>query len=48
VALGVGIFAVKALGYPAAPTLLLLVAFYFSLLAAETYVLARALSHVRA
>lgn len=40
VSLGGAMLAVKALGYPAAPTLLLMVVFYFAVLAAESYVIA--------
>ena len=47
VALGGGILAVKAGGYPAAPTLLLMVVFYFAVLAAESYVLATRMWHMR-
>jgi hypothetical protein len=47
VALGGGVLVVKTLGYPAAPTLLLLVVFYFAVLAAETYVIAWRMWHMR-
>ena len=47
VALGAGIFVVKALHYPAGPTLLLLVVFYFAVLAAESYVVATKMWHMR-
>ena len=47
VALGGGVLAVKALQYPAAPTLLLLVVFYFAVLAAESYVVATRMWHMR-
>jgi hypothetical protein len=47
VALGGGVLAVKSLGYPAAPTLLLLVVFYFAVLGAETYVIASRIWHMR-
>lgn len=47
VALGAGVFVVKALDYPAAPTLLLLVVFYFAVLAAESYVVATKMWHMR-
>lgn len=42
VALGAGLLAVRVGTYPPAPTLLLMVVFYFALLAAESYVVARA------
>ena len=40
VSLSGAVLAVKALGYPAAPTMLLMVVFYFAVLAAESYVIA--------
>ena len=42
VALAVAMFAVKGLDYPRRPTLLLLIVFYFAVLAVETYGVARA------
>ena len=47
VALGGGMLVVRALGYPAAPTLLLLVVFYFAVLAAESYVIATRVWHMK-
>ena len=43
IALGAAMLAVRQGGYPKAPTLLLVVPYYFALLFAETYVLARLL-----
>ena len=43
IALGAALLAVRQGGYPKTPTLLLLVPYYFALLFAETYVLARLL-----
>ena len=47
VALSGGVFVVKALHYPAAPTLLSLVVFYFAVLAAESYVVATRMWYMR-
>ena len=47
VALGGGVLVVKALGYPPAPTMLLLVVFYFAVLAAESYVVATRVWHMK-
>ena len=47
VALGGAVLAVKAGGYPAAPTMLLMVVFYFAVLAAESYVVGTRVWHMK-
>ena len=47
VALGGAVLAVKAGGYPAAPTMLLMVVFYFAVLAAESYVVGTRMWNMR-